>query len=303
MKRLIAAAIGAAVLLIAPAFAQDDGPLVTPDQRNVVYGMVSGAAMLMDVYAPEDSNGLGVIVVPGSGFYRPTLYSAPPLKDLVGYDYMQAVVAALNAEGFTAFVINHRSSPGNRFPAAVHDTRRAVRFVRFAAQDFGIDPDRIATLGHSSGANLAAMAGLMDYAPGEGADPIDQTSSAVQAVVTIAAPFWFAGDPNEASAYAAQTIAMYTGTPFFGMDNHYHTAPPVVVQASPAHYVDADDPPLYIIDSADDPVVPTGQADHMIGVMDAADASYIHVRTEGGQHNPDFDMAAMTAWLEGVLGE
>jgi acetyl esterase/lipase len=242
-------------------------------------------------------------VVPGSGFYRPTLYSAPPLKDLIGYDYMQGVVAALNAEGFTAFVINHRSSPGNRFPAAVNDTRRAVRYVRAGAERWGIDPARIATLGHSSGGNLAAMAALMDDAPGEGIDPIDQTSASVQAVVTIAAPFWFAGDPNAASAYAAQTIAMYTGTPFFGMDNHYLAAPPIVVQASPAHYVDAADPPLYLIDSADDPVVPTDQADHMIGVMDEAGATYTHVRTEGGQHDPDFDLAAMTAWLEAALGE
>lgn len=302
MHRLIVAALGAA-LLASTAFAQDEGPLITPDQRNVVYGMVSGAAMLMDVYAPEESNGLGVIVVPGSGFYRPTLYSAPSLKDLIGYDYMQGVVAALNAEGFTAFVINHRSSPGNRFPAAVNDTRRAVRYVRAGAERWGIDPGRIATLGHSSGGNLAAMAALMDDAPGEGIDPIDQTSASVQAVVTIAAPFWFAGDPNEASAYAAQTIAMYTGTPFFGMDNHYLAEPPVVVQASPAHYVDADDPPLYLIDSADDPVVPTSQADHMIGVMDEAGATYTHVRTAGGQHNPDFEFAAMTAWLEAALGE
>ena len=302
MKRLIAAALGAATLA-ASTHAQDEID-IAPVAENVVYGMVSGAAMLMDIYAPTaEPNGLGVIVVPGSGFFRPVIYSAPQLKDLSNYNYMRTVVRALNAEGFTAFVINHRSSPGNQFPAAVNDTRRAVRFVRFAADQFGIDPDRIAALGHSSGGNLAAMAALMDDAPGEGADPVDQTSAAVQAYVGIAAPYVFTGDPNEANSYAAQTIVMYLGEPYWGMDNHFRSAPPLVVQASPATYADANDPPLYLIASADDPVVPTDQADQMIAVLEAAGARYEHVRTESGEHDPDFDMAAMTAWLEEALNE
>jgi len=301
MKRFFAAAIGVA-LLSGAAIAQDETP-TTPTQENVVYGMVSGAAMLMDVYVPEESNGLGVIVVPGSGWYRPEIYSAPQLKDISNHQYMQQVVEALNAEGFTAFVINHRSSPGNRFPAAVNDTRRAVRFVRFAAEAYGIDPERIATLGHSSGANLATMAALMDDEAGDGLDPVDQTSAAVQATVGIATPFMLAGDPATASSYAAQSIAMYTGRPFFGMDNHFQATPPTAVAASPATYVDVNDPPLYLIDAVDDPVVPLSQGDYMLTVLNEAGARYEHVRTDGGEHEPNFDMAAMAAWLEATLGD
>jgi len=301
MKRILAATIGVA-LLSSAAIAQDETP-TTPTQENVVYGMVSGAAMLMDVYVPEESNGLGVIVVPGSGWYRPEIYSAPQLKDISNHQYMQQVVEALNAEGFTAFVINHRSSPGNRFPAAVNDTRRAVRFVRFAAEAYGIDPERIATLGHSSGANLATMAALMDDEAGDGLDPVDQTSAAVQATVGIATPFMLAGDPATASSYAAQSIAMYTGRPFFGMDNHFQATPPTAVAASPATYVDVNDPPLYLIDAVDDPVVPLSQGDYMLTVLNEAGARYEHVRTDGGEHEPNFDMAAMAAWLEATLGD
>jgi len=301
MKRFLAAAIGVA-LLSSTAIAQDETP-TTPTQENVVYGMVSGAAMLMDIYVPEESNGLGVIVVPGSGWYRPEIYSAPQLKDISNHHYMQQAVDALNAEGFTAFVINHRSSPGNRFPAAVNDTRRAVRFVRFAAEAYGIDPERIATLGHSSGANLATMAALMDDEPGDGLDPVDQTSAAVQATVGIATPFMLAGDPATASSYAAQSIAMYTGRPFFGMDNHFQATPPTAVAASPATYVDVNDPPLYLIDAVDDPVVPLSQGDYMLTVLNEAGARYEHVRTDGGEHEPNFDMAAMAAWLEATLGD
>ena len=67
MKQLLAAALGA-MALSGAAFTQDEARL-TPAQTNVVYGMVSGAALLMDVYTPTgERNGFGVIVVPGSGF-------------------------------------------------------------------------------------------------------------------------------------------------------------------------------------------------------------------------------------------
>ena len=203
MKRLVAAAFGLA-FLTTTAHAQN----IEPTEDNIVYGMVSGAAMLMDLYVPEEANGASVIVVPGSGWYRPEIYSAPQLKDLSGYDYIRNIVGELQMNGYTVFVINHRSSPGNRFPAAVNDTRRAVRYVRTMAESLGLDPMRIATLGHSSGANLATMAALMDDAPGEGVDAIDQTSAAVQATIGIATPFMLAGDPAEADSYAAQTITM-----------------------------------------------------------------------------------------------
>jgi hypothetical protein len=36
-------------------------------EKNVVFGMYSGAALLMDVYHPVQSNGLGLIVIQGSG--------------------------------------------------------------------------------------------------------------------------------------------------------------------------------------------------------------------------------------------
>ena len=63
------------LLLASAAFAQ---PRV---EKNVVFGMYSGAALLMDVYHPVQSNGLGLIVIPGSGWYMPQRYDAPALKD------------------------------------------------------------------------------------------------------------------------------------------------------------------------------------------------------------------------------
>jgi hypothetical protein len=49
--------------------------------RNVVYGMYSGTALLLDVHYPAKPNGFGIIFIPGSGWSAPLGYAAPPLKE------------------------------------------------------------------------------------------------------------------------------------------------------------------------------------------------------------------------------
>ena len=48
--------------------------------RNVVYGMYSGLALLMDVHHPADPNGYGLILIRGSGWHAPPGYGAGQLK-------------------------------------------------------------------------------------------------------------------------------------------------------------------------------------------------------------------------------
>jgi hypothetical protein len=45
--------------------------------------------------------------------------------------------------GYTVFAINHRAAPRFRYPAQVEDAQRAVRFIRYHAKRYGIDPARI----------------------------------------------------------------------------------------------------------------------------------------------------------------
>src|SRR5215475_11391498 len=49
--------------------------------RNVVYGMYSGTALLLDVHYPAKPNGFGIVFIPGSGWSAPLGYAAPPLKE------------------------------------------------------------------------------------------------------------------------------------------------------------------------------------------------------------------------------
>ena len=50
-------------------------------ERNVVFGMYSGLALLMDVYYPENPNGYGIVFISGSGWTRELSLDATPLKE------------------------------------------------------------------------------------------------------------------------------------------------------------------------------------------------------------------------------
>ena len=116
-------------------------------EKNVVFSMSSGLALLMDVYRPETPNGLGVVFVAGSGWQAPSTYDAVGLKD----SQAQAWVPQLVRAGYTVFAINHRAAPRFHYPAALEDVQRAVRFVRHHAKDYGIAADRLGGVGGSWG--------------------------------------------------------------------------------------------------------------------------------------------------------
>ena len=53
-------------------------------EKNVLVGMHSGLALVMDVHHSENPNGYGIVHISGSGWRRPLAYSAPPLEREAG---------------------------------------------------------------------------------------------------------------------------------------------------------------------------------------------------------------------------
>lgn len=86
-----------------------------------------------------------VIVCPGGAYLGKSIKSE-------GLD----VAAFLNEAGISAFVLWYRSYP-YRAPYMFLDLQRAIRFVRFHADEYGIDKDKIATVGFSAGGNLCGV--------------------------------------------------------------------------------------------------------------------------------------------------
>jgi acetyl esterase len=68
--------------------------------------------------------------------------------------------ALVKRSGCAMLSIDYRLAPEQKFPAALEDVINSLRWVMVHADEWGLDPGRIAVGGDSSGANLAAAAAL-----------------------------------------------------------------------------------------------------------------------------------------------
>src|SRR4051812_30704071 len=103
IRRLLYGA--AMTLLVASAAPGQSPPQV---EKNIIFGMYSGAALLMDIYRPFKSTGWGRVLTRGSGWYMPQRYDVPGLKE---DGFITAYGRRFAEAGYTAFVINHRAAP------------------------------------------------------------------------------------------------------------------------------------------------------------------------------------------------
>ncbi len=113
-------------------------------------------------YIPENkTSNSAVVIMPGGGYHIRAAHEG------------DAYAKFLNEHGITAFVCDYRVAP-HRFPLPLLDARRAMRWVRFHAEKYGIDKNKIAVMGSSAGGHLAALTSTyyekIDF---EGIDEID----------------------------------------------------------------------------------------------------------------------------------
>lgn len=99
------------------------------------------------VFNPSRSKNLPILInYHGGGFISPLV---PGLEHSLWQD--------AKTYGAVVFAIDYRVAPENKFPAAVNDSYNAFKWISEHGAEFGGDTGRIALLGISAGANLAAV--------------------------------------------------------------------------------------------------------------------------------------------------
>ena len=85
----------------------------------------------------------------------------------------------------------------------VYAVERSIRYIRYNAKRWNVDPDEVILVGGSAGGFLSNMLGLLS-APGDptAKDPVDCESARVQAVVTFFAQSRFATVPLNKDVHA-----------------------------------------------------------------------------------------------------
>ena len=258
-------------------------------EKNVIYGMYSGLALLMDIHRPDTPNGLGIIFVPGSGWQAPPGYDAAGLKNDVRN---AAWISALLRAGYSVFTINHRAAPRFHYPAAIDDVQRAIRFVRHHARQLGINGGRLGGFGGSSGGHLVGLAATL-AAPGlvEETDPVNREPATLQAVVLRAAPTDLT---RMRDGFAAMPMAIFMNAIPPGRElppGVPASVPPYLKEytaASPLAHVTPSSPPVLLLHGDADTEVSFQQAEAMEAALRAVNVPTKLVRLSGGGHGATF---------------
>ena len=264
----------------------------------VVYSSPGGKDLHMAILHPwpseisEDSEKERyplIIFIQGSAFRFPDIYRKIPQ------------LSVLARAGYVIATVEHRSSlDGNPYPAFLQDVKTAVRFLRAHAQEYQIDPERIAAWGSSSGGTAALLLGFTENDPKYRTEEYASFSDHVDAVVDCFGP----ADLSDKLAAAikgdqfpySDSISMLSG-------DQSPEQMELLKELSPIYHImnryssEADRknlPPTFILHGDQDPTVPFSQSKQLYEQMLSAGADVSLLRVAGGFHERNF-------WSEEVL--
>ncbi len=280
-----ALAVLTVTLFLAAPLAAGSAPEVHAD---VVYGHKMGMALTFDALVPEEQNGAAVLFMVSGGWFSNW---SDPHQIAAGEGRQFGPFSELLGNGYAVFMVRHGSAPLFKVPDAVADVRRAVRYIRLNADDFGIEADRLGVFGGSAGGHLSLMLGnASDEGDESSKDPIEQTGNRVAAVVAYFPPVDLQGivGPNDRF-------------PALDFD------PARAADISPLLFASDDDPPTLLVHGDADELVPLSHSERMKAAFDEANVTAELIVIEGAGHGfrgEDGQRAssALVAWFNEHLG-
>ncbi len=141
----------AATILLGTSVSADEPKI---DVKTYTYKSVDDLDIHADVYRlPDTSPGPAIVLIHGGALIMGD-------RDMLRNEVTTSFVRQLLGAGFTVVSIDYRLAPETKLPAIIDDLKDAFRWVKDAGpREFGVDPKRIAAVGHSAGGYLTLMAG------------------------------------------------------------------------------------------------------------------------------------------------
>lgn len=191
-----------------------------------------------------------------------------------GYD---TLCVRLAERGYVAATITYRLAPKYQFPAAVHDTKAAVRWMRANAKKYHVDPERIGVTGGSAGGHLAQFLAVTAHVPqfeGDGGNP--EQSSTVACVVNVYGPSDFTQSYGK-SVDAHEVLPLWFG-------GNLETKRALHIHGSPLYWVTPNAAPTLCIHGTEDKYVAHEQAVWLVDKLKAATVDAELLTLEGAGH-------------------
>lgn len=214
------------------------------------------------IFRPAKANGAALLLFPGGGYVRATL-------DKEGYD----IARWYAARGYTCFVAAYRM-PGDGWAGGpdtpLQDGQRAVRLMRSRAAGMGFAANRIGVMGFSAGGHMAAS--LLTRYDDKVYEPID-AADALPARPDLGCLMYPVISFTPGLMHEGSRREMIGAAPSVEQINKY----------SPEMHVNAQTPPTFLCQAADDPAVPVGNSIAFFTALKAAKvATEMHLFEKGG---------------------
>ncbi|MBR4067074.1 MAG: alpha/beta hydrolase [Clostridia bacterium] len=176
-----------------------------------------GATLTSYIPAPTvagDDHRMGLVICPGGGY----THLSPREGELMAL--------RLAGRGVSCFVLDYHLAP-DRFPTQLCDAAQAVAYVRSHAEDFHIQPDRIAIMGFSAGGHVAGSLGVW----WQDADLMAQAGVAPEAAcpnaMVLCYPVITAGEKAHRGSFVALTGSEEISNHLpYSLDEHVSPATP-----------------------------------------------------------------------------
>lgn len=190
------------------------------------------------IFLPSKKNATGeaIVVCPGGGY------------GILAYDWEGIDIARwLNSEGIAAFVLKYRlpGSSSNIVPhkSPLMDAQRAMRLVRFNAEKWNVDPEKVGIMGFSAGGHLAStLSTHFDEGDASNEDPVERENCRPDFSVLV----------YPVVSFTREYTHMGSRENLLGKD----ADPELVLHFSNELQVTGETPPAILIHSGDDQGVP-----------------------------------------------
>ena len=260
----------AAFLLVTPTTRAQKAPVVPDDvvfETGIDYSNPDNQHLELNMARPKKGDGPfpTIVCIHGGGFRA---------GKREGYD---GLCIRLAQQGYVALTVSYRLAPKYPFPAAIHDTKAAVRWTRANAAKYKIDPERIGVTGGSAGGHLAQfLAVTSDVKEFEGEGGNTDKSSKVACVVNVYGPSDFTKSYGK-SVDAAEVLPLFLG-------GNLETQRKQHLRASPLYWVTPNAAPTLCIHGTEDKFVAHEQNVWLVDKLKAAGVEADLLTLEGAGH-------------------